>query len=267
MLTIATITLASACADSSAAPARVDLSDAELAELARRRIYFGHQSVGRDIVAGVRDILAERTSHPLRLLPADGLTVPGPAFIEGSVGENGDPLGKTRAFARVLAAGMPPGSIALHKYCYVDVTGKTDVESLFSAYRTAMAELRSAHPEVTLVHVTLPLRSAEEGGRLARYARRLLGRGPEGADVHLARARFNRLLRAEYVGREPVFDLAGIESTGRDGRRVGFRYRGETVPTLAPEWTHDGGHLNEAGRRRAAARLLAFLAGLPAEGR
>ena len=50
---------------------------------------------------------------------------------------------------------------------------------------------------------------------------------------------FNELLIKEYDGKEPVFDLAEIESTRPDGRRETFTKDGKTYYSLIPDYTYD----------------------------
>ncbi len=90
--------------------------------------------------------------------------------------------------------------------------------------------------------------------------KRLFGRSPYGTVENVRRDEYNRLLRATYAGREPIFDLARIESTAPDGRLVTVTWDGITVPAMAPEYTVDGGHLNALGRQRAAREFIAVLA-------
>ena len=61
----------------------------------------------------------------------------------------------------------------------------------------------------------------------------------------------------------PVFDFAGIESTRTDGQKETFIINGKTYFNIVPEYTNDGGHLNQAGRINAAEQLLLFLINLP----
>ena len=70
-------------------------------------------------------------------------------------------------------------------------------------------------------------------------------------------------MRNAYRGREPVFDLATIESTRPDGRREAIRAGSRSGYALVPAYTSDNSHLNEQGRRRVAEELLVFLARLP----
>ena len=73
----------------------------------------------------------------------------------------------------------------------------------------------------------------------------------------------NDLLRSEYVGHYPFFDLARIEATSLNGNISSFTKDGKTYLTLANEYTYDGGHLNEEGSKRAAEQLLILLTNIP----
>lgn len=70
------------------------------------------------------------------------------------------------------------------------------------------------------------------------------------------------MLRAEYEDKEPIFDLAAIESMSPGGKREIFEKDGSTFYSLAPAYTDDGGHLNEIGSKIVASELLYFLANL-----
>ena len=74
------------------------------------------------------------------------------------------------------------------------------------------------------------------------------------------RNRLNALLRRHYEGREPLFDIARIESTRADGSRCAWK--AGTRYAMVPEYTDDGGHLNAHGRRWVAEQLLIQLAEL-----
>ena len=64
------------------------------------------------------------------------------------------------------------------------------------------------------------------------------------------------------MGKEPLYDLAKIEATYPDGKVLSYSRHGKIQYTLIPTYTNDGGHLNEKGRRIAAAQLLILLADL-----
>jgi hypothetical protein len=247
-----------------------DLSAREWAALAERRIWFGHQSVGGNIMEGVAEVAAaEAGAVRVIAAPAGGGATDMKRgaggrgwFAHAAIGSNRDPRGKTDAFARRMDALVAAGvEVAFHKYCYADIEAPTDVEALFRHYRTTMDRLRARHPGVTFVHVTTPLQTARPTWRAV--VKRWLGRAHDRFSDNAARERFNDLMRAAYGGREPVFDLAAIQSTRPDGTRETMTSAGRRTYALVPAYASDGSHLNERGRRRVAAELLAFLARLP----
>jgi lysophospholipase L1-like esterase len=237
--------------------ASVDLRlRSELERISRERVYFAHQSVGANLIEGLEDLAAEADVR-LRIVQADrAADLPPAAFGHTFVTENGDPLKKLESFRAALGTGAP--DLALIKFCFVDIDRDTDVRALFERYQATIAELRQAHPRTVFVHVTVPLTTVQNGFKA--WAKRLLDRPPAGLLENQRRDEYNRLVRAAYAGREPLFDLAGVESTTADGRAVRLVWHGVRVPVLLPEYTSDGGHLNAEGRRRAARELVIVLA-------
>lgn len=233
----------------------------DLEALSRRSVFFGHQSVGNNILDGVRDLLAE-AGVPLRVLEvpsARGLA--SGTFGHALVAENGDPLRKLASFETALGPGPTTADVALVKLCFVDVDERTDVGALFGRYRTALSALRTRFPRTTFVHVTVPLTADAPG--LKGVVKRLLGRD-RSRPQNARREEFNALMRQAYAGQEPLFDLARQEATRPDGTTESFELDGRRVLTLVPGYTDDGGHLDAAGRKRVARALIALLASLPA---
>jgi hypothetical protein len=187
----------------------------------------------------------------------------GPVFAHDKVGTNKDPRSKIEDFIKIVEAGVGESAdVALFKFCYVDLIEGDDDEALLADYRAAMERLRQSYPETTFVHVTMPLRIVQTGPKV--YIKKLIGRPLGGYADNIVRNRFNEGLRKVYSGKEPVFDLAGLESIRPDGSKCTFTEGGETYQALCREYTDDGGHLNQLGRRRAAAGLIALLsAGSP----
>ena len=231
---------------------------ANLASVATMRIIFGHQSVGANVLQGIRELSAQLSAPaPTIVSTRDVARVTAPAIDEFMIGENGDPASKQAAFASVLdAAGPDIEGVALFKYCFLDITPQTDVARLFAAHRDLVRALQARHPRLTFVHVTAPLTVAEPASKA--LIKRMLGK-PSSRDANVKRNEFNALLRREFAG-EPIFDLARVESTAPDGSRSFFTAGADTVYAMAPALTDDGGHLDAAGRRAAAEELLAVLA-------
>lgn len=229
----------------------------DLEVVAGRTIFFGHQSVGTNLLEGLRELAAQE-GLPLRIQEGRGAELR--AVTHATLAENGDPDRKLRSFEEAVGAGAVP-DVALMKFCYVDVGERTDAGALFARYQAMIHGLRARLPRTTFVHVTVPL-TAVQGG-VKGLAKRALGRPPAGLLDDARREEFNALLRQAYQGREPVFDLARVESTAPDGTRRFVHWGGRDVPVLATEYTDDGGHLNAQGRLRAARALAAALAAAP----
>jgi len=225
--------------------------------LADRRMFFGHQSVGGNIIDGAKLVLADHPEIPLKIFDSSALDASSPpGLYQARIGHNGDPASKMAAFDTIVGRGTP--SVGILKFCFVDVEGARNPDSLFAAYQAGIAALRQRVPGLIVVHVTMPLTTTGEGRRDLLMAR-LRGR-PTSYDLNLIRNRYNALLRIAYVGKEPVFDLARLESTRGDGSRAYFMRGADTVYTLATENTDDGSHLNARARRAAAEVFLATLA-------
>jgi hypothetical protein len=235
---------------------------ATLPALSARRIYFGHQSVGADIVKGIQEITGAEKPVSLHVVEASGPAAFGqPVFAHSRIGENGNPDSKIDQFAAIIRGGVGNrADTALFKLCYIDIVAGTDVRKIFSHYKETMSLLKKAYPGTRFVHVTVPLTTLQTGPKA--WVKRALGRPVSGYQDNITRSAYNELVRKEYAGTEPIFDLAKIEATFPDGKRSSFLENGLDIDTLVPAYTMDGGHLNELGRRRAAEGLLHVLEGL-----
>lgn len=234
---------------------------ADLDALVRRTVFFGHQSVGGNILEGVAD-LARQEGVPLRIVEASSAMGAAPGtWAHAAIADNGNPQLKIESFEKLFAPAQGAGpEIAFMKFCYVDFHPGTDARGLFASYQAALKNLQARNPRTTFVHVTAPLTTVQGG--LKALAKRLLGR--ETSETQNARReQFNALMRQAYLGREPLFDLARVESTGPDGSAAAITWEGKPVPVLVSSYSDDGGHLNAAGRRQVARELVAFLASLP----
>jgi lysophospholipase L1-like esterase len=238
---------------------RADLAlRAQLEAVSRLSVFFGHQSVGANILEGLQRLAAQQgVTVRLEALPSP--PAPG-SLVHALIGANGDPELKIRAFSEAVTGPARGAQVALMKLCYVDFHATTGPAALFERYRAELAKLRRKRPAIAFVHVTAPLTSAQRG--LEPLVKRLLGRETSEA-LNARREAYNSLLREAYAGREPVLDLAAAESTRPDGSREVVSWNGQAVPAMVATYTDDGGHLNPAGEERAARALVAVLAALP----
>lgn len=256
------LALSAMCTLSTAHAADIDLSlRADLERIAQRRIFFGHQSVGVNLLDGIKQ-LSKMADVPVNIAEVKSASNPERAMIgHALIAENGNPLLKLKSFEHAMGLQATGPDIALVKFCYVDFTAETDAKSLFASYSSAIDRLRARYPSTTFVHITAPLTTAQDGFKT--QLKRLVGRAPYGTIENLRREEYNVLLRQAYKEREPIFDLARIESTAPDGSAVTVEWNGSTAPAMSPTYTYDGGHLNATGRLRAARELISVIASIP----
>lgn len=215
-----------------------------LAGTAGKRVLFAHQSVGWNILDGV-NLLSTEGGAALHVAETESPPEIGAGLYHFNVGQNGEPEGKIEHFQRVLSSASTPSvDVALLKLCYVDITSGSDPDRIAARYIAAYDELKTQRPDVQFVAITCPLTAIPAGAK--ESLKKIVGRGsPDMADNE-KRTRFNELLRAHFPANR-LFDLAAMEAK-------------TTPPSLAAEFTNDGGHLNEIGQRRVAAEFLRVIA-------
>ena len=239
-----------------------DVSQEDWEELASKTIYFGHQSVGSNMVKGMTQVMQEHPQVKLNIKKAQGVQdLNGPVFAHSAIGRNRDPQSKISDFKSKMQSGMGEQvDIALFKFCYIDINGNTDINAMFEEYASAMDELQREYPNVTFVHSTVPLEVA--GSPLKNKIKKLIGKPLYQQEANMKRNQFNHLLLDKYSGQSPVFDLAGHESLSAAGKRTGFKAGDDTYFTLNPEYSSDGSHLNSKGQTAIATEFLVFLQSL-----
>ena len=244
-------------------PSIKDIQDSTWKKLSEKKIYFGHQSVGFNIIDGIKDVMRENPQIKLNIVEtSDPSEFNTRLFAHSRVGKNTDPKSKIDAFANTMETGMgEKADIAFFKFCYVDVTARTDVEKLFADYKNTISRLRESYPGTMLIHVTVPLTVTKT--TFKTWIKKIIRKKDIWEyDDNIKRNEFNDLLRNEFEDKEPIFDLSKIESTFPDGTRSSFTKDGKTYYSLISEYTNDGGHLNDKGRKIVAEQLLIFLARL-----
>ena len=243
-------------------PTISQLTEKNLQELSRKKIYWGHQSVGQNILDGIKELMQGNKSIKLNIVKTDS---PGafsqPIFAHSDIGRNDDPYSKINAFRDYMQKGIGNKvDIAFFKFCFWDVRGKTDIKRVFDSYTTTLSELKAQYPAVIFVHFTVPLMAHADG--LKDRIKRVLNLEDDSDLDNIRRNELNNLFLAEYLGKEPIFDIASAESTLPGGGRSSFSNAGKTYYCLAREYTSDGGHLNELGKKVVAEQLLIFLSNL-----
>ena len=221
-----------------------DTLKADLETLRGARVFFGHHSVGANLLEGLSSLSREA-----------GVEV---RIGEGPVGENTKPLSKFEDFAKHAESQASEGEqLMLMKLCFVDFKPDTDVRALVGAYAKAVERVRKARPGVRIVHVTPPL--CTRPNDLKSKLKRTMGSPIWEDQANARRSEFREQLLARFPG-EPLFDLATFESTRPDGSREIHDVDGKPVAMLWPGYSSDGGHLNEAGQRAGAKAFAHVLA-------
>jgi hypothetical protein len=242
----------------------VDLNQvkADLETLSQARVYFAHQSVGRNMLKGIEMLIAE-TGVPLHIEEVkDGVPASaGPGLFHANVGENGVADSKISAFvADVTTPGPSVYDVALLKFCYTDLSPEAedqDPRALLERYESTVAGLRKQQPNLTVLHTTMPLRAEPPGWKTR--VKRLIGKETISDRGNIMRGEYNELLRSKSSPAE-LFDVARLEATHVDGTLATFEANGREVELLAPEHTYDGGHLTDPAKRYFAADFLHALA-------
>ncbi|HSN11101.1 MAG TPA: hypothetical protein VLS51_03190 [Propionibacteriaceae bacterium] len=232
----------------------------ELRTFAATRIFFGHQSVGANIIAGLESTYAGSSDSTLLTVVETREPAAGESgiFAHAPVGANGDPYRKLADFTAILDG--PVGSrvdVALLKLCYADVVAGTDVEALFAAYESMLADLAIRHPDVRFLAATVPLTTDRSWKSTLKS---WLGDDDRtGPADNVARARYNALVRARFAATGDLYDIAAVEATLPESpmeRRSGAA----TYHVLNADLAADAGHLNDLGSRLAAAELIRLVA-------
>ena len=244
-------------------PSIDDVPKEHWAKLAEKKIFFGHQSVGYNIIDGITDIIKERDYIKLNIIEArEPSAFNQPVLAHSQVGMNTKPFSKIERFVEIMDAGV--GSkvdIAFFKFCYVDIMRDSDPQEIFDGYSSALEELKVRYPNTKFLHVTVPIRSVPKGAKkyLKQMVKLLIGK-PGFFEDNMIRLNYNDLLNNAYSKTGLFFNLAHIESVNSSGFGCYALKGAEKVSVMAPEFTEDGGHLNSLGRRNAAEQLLIILA-------
>ncbi|MDA9762190.1 hypothetical protein N9C84_03875 [Desulfobacterales bacterium] len=243
-----------------------DVPESAWKKLADKKIYFGHQSVGNNIMDGVEEIMKEYPQIQLKI----DKTVDIPDFKKANfihnpnLGKNKYPDLKIDAFSDVINTEFGNKvDMAFFKFCFADIKSKSDVNKIFDDYKQSMSKLENRYSETVFIHLTVPLLTRENKS-FKNWIKKIFGKNDAyfANEHNIKRNEFNEMMRAEYEREETLFDVAKIESIKSDGTRETFTDGGKRYFALSSEYTSDGGHLNEAGRKLVAEQFLLFLLNL-----
>ncbi len=236
------------------------VSDDTWKKLSKAKIFFGHKSVGDGLVMGIKErINSSGVDKSLKIIESNSAEYDSGVFLVHSyVGKNSNPKSKMQDYQTILESGMADRiDYSILKFCWADILPNTDDRMVFNEYVLLNEKLKSAYPDLKIIHFTVPLTSNHKGykaftKRIKDLIKIVIGRVNYYDNSN--RNRFNEMLRSRYSGKEPLFDIAKIENGYRTGKAA--------LPSnysLSTEYTDDGGHLNQKGREIVAQEFLIFM--------
>lgn len=232
-------------------------------KLATKKIYFGHQSVGFNIIDGIESLMKKNPFIKLTIVETNNpKDFDKPVLAHSRVGQNMNPHSKCDFFSEYILKGLGNKvDIAFFKFCYVDVTKESDPQEIFNYYKNTLTRLQSEYPTTHFVPVTIPLVTIQRW--IKAWIKKIIKCPLRGYSDNIIRNQLNELLRNYYRTQHyPIFDLSLFESTHTNGSRAFFKMDNKIYFALASEYSTDRGHLNEQGRRHVAEQLLIHLAQL-----
>jgi len=241
-----------------------NVTDAELEVVKSKKILFAHMSVGANIIQGIEELRNSDSRYAkLNVVKySDGSPVESPGIYHFLIGDNSFPEKKVQS-CRETVVGKKAGRLFdafIFKYCYVDINEDTDVEALFLDYSKFLNGIKKQYSDLKFIHVTVPL-TVKYRGLKGWLKFRFFRNHP-----NEKRSLFNEKLNEVYGKNDLIFDLAGLEASGKSGDELFYLSGGKKVKFLSGELTDDGGHLNAAGREKAAIELIRTLAKLGENG-
>lgn len=230
------------------------VTDTAIQAISNKAVYFAHMSVGYEIIQGLEIIQSKNPSLQFNIVETrDPKQIEAPIFAHSKIGENRDPHFKMEDFKSLLDEGLGEKlDYAFLKFCFVDVERDTDIDQLFNNYVKTVEEIQAKYPKLKLIHFTVPIRVKPNDwkGKINQFLVR---------DHNINRNKINNKIRAHFDDSE-LFDLALYQSMLPDGSRNKYTVFGTDVFILNPDFTYDGGHLNEKGSEVAAEQLLIKMA-------
>ena len=180
--------------------------------MSKKKIFFGHQSVGNNIVDGIYTLKKNHPVIQLNILKGRNSDMfSNGVFAHDRVGDNHDPISKIDDFYSVIEDNEFTIDVAFLKLCFVDISSTSDVNAIFNYYRTKMMMIKEKFPEILIVHFTVPLIRAEKNrwnSSLKKLLKKSLGKKSDSffdEENNIARNKYNSLLISEYEKKKSPF--------------------------------------------------------------
>jgi len=221
----------------------------------QKNIFFGHRSVGENIISGVNEIISKDGHKEISINEwKSNLKIDGNYFFHSNIGKNGDPKSKFKEFTDIVTDLANKNlELAMMKLCFVDITKKTNIYEVFQSYMTMINSLQIKYPNLTFIHFTVPLKSKPSWMNGIKHF--IINRDQDNQQDNIYRNKYNELILSKYP-RKYIFDLAGFESTYPNGKRESTNVNGKLYYYLIKDYTDDGAHLNELGQQVIASEFI-----------
>lgn len=262
LIILLAIVFLSACADKpkiGEIPMEVNGSINSIKLFQNTNIYFGHKSVGNNVIEGIKEIAHANNISNLSIYKLDeDEKLTQNYFVHSSIGKNGDPISKIKEFQKNIELLTNKNlKVAMMKFCFADFDNNSDINGIFQTYVTATDSIKNKYPNLHVIHFTVPLKAEKSFlGKLKAFAK---GESDKNFYDNLARNKYNDLICSNFSA-ENIFDIAKIESTYSDGEREIKNIDGEHCYFLINEYSRDGSHLNEFGQKLVANELINCIA-------
>lgn len=237
------------------------LKQEKIADLLRKKIFFGHNEIGYTLLEEIMRII-EKENINLNILETDEISGETPLIAHKKIGKDHFPFSKIEAFRDIIDKKLGKKlNIAFMKLSYIDITNNSNIEEIFSFYKKNIEFLKQKYPHLKFIHVTVPLTPVKNGlwGYIKIHIKQFLKKSLNGFDDNIKRTEFNMLLKQEYLGKDPLFDLAAIESTYPDGSKYIYQHKNCEYPALISEYAENSNYLSNKGKEIIGFRLLKFL--------
>jgi hypothetical protein len=223
--------------------------------ISQKNIYFGHRSVGENIIEGLKKISFTTGQNELIIKDIkDNINFDQKCFIHSNIGQNGDPKSKFTEFRRIVDNLVGKNlDIAMMKLCFVDITKNTNIYDVFNSYVAMIDSLQHKYPTLIIIHFTVPLKVKPSWINSLKEKIKSIHNYDQ--EDNIARNEYNKLLFSKYSN-DDIFDLASAESTYPDGKRESLIVDGKPCYYLIKDYTDDGGHLNKVGQQLIAEKFI-----------
>jgi len=145
------------------------LSQQDLDKARTLKVFFGHQSVGNNIMDGLRDLAKlnpDRYACNIQRIFNPNWYDHNHGFGEAPIGKNGSCSAKVEDFVKRMNEGLGERvDVAMMKFCFVDFTPKDNPEKDWRLYREGLETVEKAHPKVRVVWWTSPLMAPSNNRR------------------------------------------------------------------------------------------------------